>query len=255
MFETTRPSLAARLALAFAILALLLLALAPLGYRADWWDFKLAIMVITVIAGGIALVAVLLALFGLIRTRPGTSYTGGKKAFLALLLAGGMVALLGYQAHLGKTYNYHDVTTDTKNPPSLADFADAEGRINSVEYDPQLIAKQQADYPQLGSLLLTSSQAEVHNAVLDLVRENDWQLVNTNTITGIVLATDTSLLYGFKDDMVIRIKPLPNQQTRVDMRSNSRVGESDLRKNAERIQCFFTQLTERLATDASSLVE
>jgi uncharacterized protein (DUF1499 family) len=59
-------------------------------------------------------------------------------------------------------------------------------------------------------------------------------------------ATDTSLLYGFKDDMVVRITPTENG-ARVDVRSKSRLGRSDLGQNAKRIRRFLAELKLELS--------
>jgi hypothetical protein len=56
---------------------------------------------------------------------------------------------------------------------------------------------------------------------------------------------DTSLPYGFKDDMVVRIQENA-EGTRVDVHSMSRVGRSDLGVNAKRIRTFMTRLRSNL---------
>ena len=48
-------------------------------------------------------------------------------------------------------------------------------------------------------------------------------------------------LFGFKDDVVIRLSAV-NDGTRVDVRSASRVGLSDLGANAARIQAYLAKL-------------
>jgi len=48
---------------------------------------------------------------------------------------------------------------------------------------------------------------------------------------------------GFKDDVVIRVQAAGNK-TKVDMRSASRVGKSDLGMNAERIRLFLADLAK-----------
>jgi uncharacterized protein (DUF1499 family) len=63
---------------------------------------------------------------------------------------------------------------------------------------------------------------------------------------GRIEATDTSFFYGFKDDLVVRIAETPDG-TRVDVRSKSRVGRSDLGQNAKRIRKFFAELDAALA--------
>ena len=54
---------------------------------------------------------------------------------------------------------------------------------------------------------------------------------------GRIEAIDRSLIMGFPDDIVIRIKSLPDQ-TRIDIRSASRYGRHDFGVNASRIRRF-----------------
>jgi uncharacterized protein (DUF1499 family) len=49
------------------------------------------------------------------------------------------------------------------------------------------------------------------------------------------------LLFGFKDDIVVRVTPSGNG-SRVDVRSLSRVGRSDFGVNANRVRKFLRQL-------------
>jgi len=48
----------------------------------------------------------------------------------------------------------------------------------------------------------------------------------------------------FKDDVVVRVAPATNG-SRIDVRSVSRVGRSDLGANARRIRMFLTALSAR----------
>ncbi len=57
-------------------------------------------------------------------------------------------------------------------------------------------------------------------------------------------ATDETFWFGFKDDVVIRITPAAGTGSRVDVRSASRVGRSDLGKNAQRIRAFLARLAK-----------
>jgi uncharacterized protein (DUF1499 family) len=61
---------------------------------------------------------------------------------------------------------------------------------------------------------------------------------------GLIEATETSFWYGFKDDVVIRVTGV-DRESRIDIRSKSRVGKSDLGKNAERIRAFQKKFLER----------
>ena len=55
-------------------------------------------------------------------------------------------------------------------------------------------------------------------------------------------ATETSELFRFKDDFVVRIRPFQDGGSRIDVRSKSRDGKGDMGVNAKRIQAFFSRL-------------
>ncbi|MGP5231342.1 DUF1499 domain-containing protein [Psychrobacter celer] len=63
--------------------------------------------------------------------------------------------------------------------------------------------------------------------------------------TGIVETTDTTPWVGFQDDVVIRVTDAGSKRL-VDIRSKSRIGGSDLGKNAERIRRFIKELDKIL---------
>jgi uncharacterized protein (DUF1499 family) len=71
-----------------------------------------------------------------------------------------------------------------------------------------------------------------------------WTIVAQDATRGRIEAYDRTRWYGFVDDIVIRLMA-EGAGTRVDMRSASRVGISDLGKNAERIGAYFAALTAR----------
>ena len=68
-----------------------------------------------------------------------------------------------------------------------------------------------------------------------------WEVVAVAPEDLRIEATDTTLLFGFKDDIVVRVTPSGNG-SRVDVRSLSRVGKSDFGVNANRIRKFLRQL-------------
>ena len=55
-------------------------------------------------------------------------------------------------------------------------------------------------------------------------------------------ATDTTFWFRFKDDVAVRVSAVPDGTSRVDMRSVSRLGRSDLGTNARRIREFLADL-------------
>jgi len=78
-----------------------------------------------------------------------------------------------------------------------------------------------------------------------VAREQGWQVVATDRATGRIDAIASTFWFGFKDDVVIRLRP-QEAVTRIDMRSKSRVGVGDLGANARRIRLFVSALRDRL---------
>jgi uncharacterized protein (DUF1499 family) len=67
--------------------------------------------------------------------------------------------------------------------------------------------------------------------------------VDSNSVQGRIEATDTTLWFGFKDDIVVRVTP-DREGSRIDVRSVSRVGKSDVGTNARRIQAYLRRIIQ-----------
>ena len=137
----------------------------------------------------------------------------------------------------------HDISTDMVNPPEFVAIlplrADAP---NPPEYEGELSAAQQRQaYPDLKPLSYKQPKAELVEAAAQAANNLGWEMVNTDANQGLVEATDTTTWFGFKDDVVIRIQDNGDKRV-VDIRSKSRMGASDLGKNAERIRGFIKEL-------------
>jgi uncharacterized protein (DUF1499 family) len=74
-----------------------------------------------------------------------------------------------------------------------------------------------------------------------VAEELGWEIVAADRAAMRIEAVDTTWWFGFKDDMVIRITP-EETGARVDIRSVSRVGKSDVGANAKRIRKFLARL-------------
>lgn len=142
----------------------------------------------------------------------------------------------------------HDISTDLVNPPKFVAIAPLRAEApNPVEYAGEETAVQQRKaYPELATLSFAQSKADLMAASEQAVKNLGFAVVSANTATGIVEATDTTTWFGFKDDVVIRIKDEGSQRF-ADIRSKSRVGRSDLGKNAERIHSIINELNSLLA--------
>lgn len=142
----------------------------------------------------------------------------------------------------------HDISTDLINPPEFVAIAPLRADApNPVAYAGEATAEQQRQgYPELTTLIYSESRAELVSAVEKAAKNLGWELVNTDANQSIIEATDTTAWFGFKDDIVIRVTDNGNERL-VDIRSKSRVGGSDLGKNAERIHDFIDELDRVVA--------
>jgi uncharacterized protein (DUF1499 family) len=139
----------------------------------------------------------------------------------------------------------HDITTDTQNPPAYVALRNArKAAPNAVDYPGEATARQQrAAYPNVQPIVISAPRSRVLNAVQAKAQAAGWQIaaITHNTLE----ATAVTRWFGFKDDVVIRLTEQENG-IRVDMRSASRLGASDVGTNALRIETFLNGLRERL---------
>ena len=85
---------------------------------------------------------------------------------------------------------------------------------------------------------------QAFDRALAQVRELGWEISGSAPAEGRIEAVDTTFFFGFKDDVVIRLRPAEGG-TRVDVRSKSRVGVGDLGANAARIRRLLDALRTR----------
>ncbi|OUS72558.1 hypothetical protein B5G52_07465 [Pseudoalteromonas sp. A601] len=142
----------------------------------------------------------------------------------------------------------HDISTDVVTPPEFVAIAKLRADApNPVEYaGPETAAQQLKAYPDLTTLRFKENTKHVIRVSIDSVKSLGWELVSADIENGIIEATDTTMWFGFKDDVVIRVIA-KGDGSELDIRSKSRVGKSDLGKNAERINQFIAQLNTELS--------
>ena len=238
-----------RAGLALALASALALALAGLGYRWSWWGVAASFSVLRAAAFAAAGVAVL-ALVGIGLAAAGRRWPALIIAAVALAVALVVVWIpRNLQAIAGRVPAIHDISTDTENPPAFVAIAPLRaGAPNPAAYDgPEVAAQQKKGYPDLGPVTLPAPPDRVFTAVEAAARGRGWEIVAVVPAEGRLEATATTPWFGFKDDVVVRVTPA-GTGSRVDVRSKSRVGRSDLGANAKRIRAFLAELPARLAT-------
>lgn len=149
-----------------------------------------------------------------------------------------------FEARVHSVPRIHDITTDTEDPPIFVKVkAVRPPGVNTVEYGGPTIAQQQLSaYPEVKPAYLNLDKNAAFERVLKVVKDLGWDIVDTDLAAGRIEATDTTFFYGFKDDVVIRIREESPLKTRIDIRSASRVGLSDVGVNADRVSKFLRAL-------------
>jgi len=134
----------------------------------------------------------------------------------------------------------HDATTDAQD---TLDFSSAvERRAESLTRE-EVLAMQRERSPDLAPVVLPIDPAKVFEYAKGVAeRSPAWKVERSDPATGRIEAIVESGIFRFVDDVVIRIQP-DGTGSRIDMRSRSRFGQSDLGANAERVRAFLAQMT------------
>ncbi len=238
----------ARFTVLVAILALVLLLISGPGTRLELWHFRTGFTLMTwatFLGLGAAALALLLVLIP--RTRRGHA----KTLTFAIVFGLAASAMPLFGAYTAKTVPFiHDITTDTMHPPEFVAILPlrADASNPAIYGGPDVAAAQKSGYPDLRTQLLDQAPADAFAHAENVAREMGWEMVASVPQAGRIEATDTTFWYGFKDDIVIRIEG-EGQASRVDIRSVSRVGKSDVGKNAARIREFIKRLGSHSVAD------
>ncbi|HEX3181362.1 MAG TPA: DUF1499 domain-containing protein [Beijerinckiaceae bacterium] len=165
--------------------------------------------------------------------------------------------LLGYPAYLAakavQLPLLNDVSTDLVDPPqfsrSKTALAARSQRTPEIP-PPQVRQEQRLAYPNIQPILLDQEADEAYQLVLRAIAARGWKLVEQTPPggrigVGHIDAIDRTLIMGFPADVTIRMRPLAGQ-TRVDVRSVSRVGRHDYGSNAQRIEKFAAEIQAQL---------
>lgn len=228
-----------------SIVGAALLPVGALGHRLGLWSFQTAFIflgggtllaAIAVIGGVIALIVVLRS--GRVADRP--------LLYVGLLLGGAVMVLMLAQAGTARSVPpIHNISTDVADPPTFDVVIGLRGPdSNPLDYDMAAIAvQQQAAYPRIQTINSQRSAGESFDRALEVLKGMGLEIVNADHDAGRIEAVATSFWFGFKDDLVVRIRD-SGAGSIVDLRSVSRVGLSDLGVNAKRIEEFSDRFKE-----------
>lgn len=220
-----------------------MLVLAGFGTHVGWWGFRRGLAVLRWSAYAEAALAAI-SLFVCIVSFYRKSSASLILSVVAVVIG---VAAVSQPIRMWMTFRtvpmIHDITTDTENPPSF----DAVLRLRKEAQNPaayggaEIAAEQHKAYPDIAPLFLETPADVAFERSLNTARKLGWEIVHADARQGIIEATDTTFWFRFKDDVVVRITA-EGDTSRVDIRSLSRVGKSDVGTNASRIRTFFAAL-------------
>jgi uncharacterized protein (DUF1499 family) len=228
-----------------AVTALLVLLLAGAGSRWGWWNFRFGftLLMFGAYGGGAAALSGGAALLFMGFSRRATR-TAGLFALLGMLC--GLMAF-GIPWQWKRTAQHvppiHDITTDVDHPPLfVAVLPLRAGAPNPADYGgPEIAAQQRSAYPEIAPVILKMPPDRAFALALAAARGMGWQIVAEAPSEGRIEATDTTRWFGFKDDIVVRVAS-SDGGSRIDVRSVSRVGRSDVGTNARRIGAYLRRL-------------
>ena len=230
-----------RLTLGLAALAALLLFGSASGTRFGLWSFPIGFQLLKWAAYlGVSVAVVALVSLLVPRLRAG----GGAHLLVSAVLGLGVAAVPAYWIRAAREVPpIHDISTDLQDPPAFVAVLPRRGNdANPVEHGGADVAEaQRSAYPDIQPLVLGLDPAEAFALALRAARDMGWEIVAQDPEKGRIEATATTFWFGFKDDVVVRVVP-SGGGSRIDVRSLSRVGVSDVGANAKRIREYFARL-------------
>ena len=207
-------------------------------YRAHVLGLGTALRIVIPAALFLGVIAVLLSIIGLVRA-------GSKGMAVAGLVLGVIAAGMPLKnINTARHSPIHDVSTDRENPPqfvAVLPLRTAAKAANSTDYDAKTAELQKETYPDIGPLHLDVPPAQAFDRAQNAAREMKWDIVATDPAQGRIEATATTFWFGFKDDIVVRIAA-DGTGSRVDVRSLSRIGKSDVGANAKRVREYLAKV-------------
>jgi uncharacterized protein (DUF1499 family) len=166
----------------------------------------------------------------------------GGAGIVAVVVAGVFLTLA---LRRGGAPMINDFTTDLTDPPAFrhaATLGPNQGR--DLGYPPTFAVIQRdccADLqPVRMGISPTAAFARARAAAEGMPT---WTITESDPTAGTIEAVATTRLFGFQDDIVIRVRPESDgTASRIDVRSKSRVGKGDQGANAARIRAYAAAL-------------
>ncbi len=189
-------------------------------------------------ARALSLIGVIVVVVSL-ATRSGPIWKPAVGTLLSLGLLAAIYMLLVIPG--GKVPPIHDITTDLDDAPQFTTL-----EVEQVSTGPFSLEEWRAfhegAYGDIRPVVIDKAPQEVLADAQALATERGWEIAAYDAEAGHMEATATAGYVRFYDDVVVEVTAIEDGSTRVDMRSVSRVGVSDVGYNAARIEAFLAEL-------------
>ena len=229
-------------AVAVTVAGVLMLVSSGLGTRFGVWHYRTGLTMLRY-AAYVGMAALVLCIVAALLTR---SQSSGRWVLVLSLFASAATFGVPYSLSRGarRVPPIHDITTDTVDPPAFVAILPLRATAtNAAVYAGDSIAAlQRAAYPDIQPRKLAMSPRDAFDRAVIAAKALGWEIVAGDSPTGRLEATATTTWFGFKDDVVVRIRAADSGSV-VDVRSVSRVGRSDVGANAARIRAYLAELT------------
>ena len=249
----------AKLSFAAFVLALLAGGIAGFGTRLGFWDISIGLFRVFPWCAVLALLGFVVGLIWVVWAIVANRGNAARYGLVGLVGSAAMLLPTAYDAYEAKTSPHiHDISTDTDQAPVFVALKiRRSGAHTPASYDgpnsaqgpdgktATTAALQRKYYPNIFSKADLTAPDRLFDRALKAAYGMGWHVVAVVPKEGRIEATDTSLLFGLTDYIVIRVKPA-GMGARLDIRSKSRTPvwrDSDIGKNAARIRSYLTTLS------------
>ena len=206
-------------------------------------------------AGGLLLfLGLLLATIGLLIANSRSLAFDKGRISLAII---GALAVGGYlvSTFLGArgVPTLHEISTDLDSPPpfvAIKAIRERNPKLNPSDYVRELDLRgtklnvpdaQRKAFPYIQPVMLAVPPDQAFAVVDKSIADLGWERVATVPTEGRIEATDSTRFFGFKDDVVVRVRA-EGTGSRIDIRSKSRVGLGDAGTNARRVRALMARI-------------
>jgi uncharacterized protein (DUF1499 family) len=180
------------------------------------------------------LLAVIAGVSALVAAARGRGFGLGR----TLALVAAMVFVVTVTA-AGSAPRINDFTTDPGDPPLFSEAARIPANADrDMGYPAAFVDEQAVCCPDLRPARIAAPPDQAFAAAKRAADAmGGWEVTATDPAEGRIEAVATTAIFGFHDDIAIRVRP-DGTGSRVDVRSKSRDGRGDLGANANRIRAY-----------------